>query len=112
MKTSLLLSKINYFIIAVLLFSSFTLYAQPKREFRATWLATVFNLDWPVKGATVADQKADLTSILTKLKAGNMNAVAFQVQSYSDALYLNALVPISEVMTGTRGATISYDPLQ
>ncbi|MFY9161045.1 MAG: hypothetical protein WAN96_00910, partial [Paludibacteraceae bacterium] len=71
MKTSLLLSKINYFIIAVLLFSSFTLYAQPKREFRATWLTTVWAIDWP-KTSGSTNQIAELKQKIATLKNANL----------------------------------------
>src|SRR5574344_2895562 len=102
MKTSLLLSKINYFIIAVLLFSSFTLYAQPKREFRATWLSTAWSIDWP-KTSGSTNQQAELKTILGVLKGANCNAACFQVRSMCDAMYPSDYAPWSEFLSGTRG---------
>ena len=34
----------------------------PKREFRATWLASVSNIDWPKSTQTSEEQKAALRS--------------------------------------------------
>ncbi|HOH71401.1 MAG TPA: family 10 glycosylhydrolase, partial [Paludibacteraceae bacterium] len=107
MKTSLPLSKINYFIIAVLLLSSFTLYAQPKREFRSTWFQTVWNGDWPkTKGTTsgnLTTQKSELTTWFDNLKNANINAVSFQIRSMCDAMYPSDYAPWSEFLSGTRG---------
>ena len=36
--------------------------ASPKEEFRATWLATVWNIDWPKTSGSAA-QKKELTDI-------------------------------------------------
>ena len=64
-------------LLAFLLCSTL-LAEQPKYEFRATWLATVSSIDWPktkAKDATSrAQQQKELTDILDKLQAGNMNA--------------------------------------
>ena len=54
-----------------------TLYAaSPKEEIRATWLATVWSIDWPKTSATTAAnrtaQQKELTDIFDKMKAGNM----------------------------------------
>ena len=35
----------------------------PKREFRATWLASVSNIDWPKSTQTSEEQKAALIKI-------------------------------------------------
>ena len=38
---------------------------EPAREFRAAWVATVFNLDWTSKaGLPASQQKAELLSII------------------------------------------------
>ena len=40
---------------------------EPAREFRAAWVATVFNLDWPSKaGLPASQQKAELLSIIER----------------------------------------------
>ena len=89
--------------------------ANPKHEFRATWLATVWSIDWPATKATNATnreaQKKELTAIFDKLQAGNMNAVCFQVRGLSDVMYKSSLEPWSAALTGTRGQDPGYDPL-
>ncbi|MEO8351031.1 MAG: family 10 glycosylhydrolase, partial [Chthoniobacteraceae bacterium] len=60
----------------------------PAKEFRAAWVATVYNLDWPSKpGLSAAAQQAQLRAILDKAVALKLNAILFQVRSASDALY-------------------------
>lgn len=103
-------------IILLMLMAVFGSYANnPKEEFRATWMATVFNIDWPKTAATsttnrVAQQK-ELTDIFDKMKAGNMNAVCLQVRGRSDALYQSSYEPWAAELTGTRGKDPGYDPL-
>ncbi|MEN7550800.1 family 10 glycosylhydrolase [Rapidithrix thailandica] len=87
----------------------------PKREFRAAWIATVSNLDWPSsRNLTVAQQKESLIHILDSLKALNLNAVLFQVRTECDALYRSNLEPWSYYLTGEQGKAPedpNYDPL-
>lgn len=103
-------------IILLMLMAVFGSYANnPKEEFRATWMATVFNIDWPKTAATsttnrVAQQK-ELTDIFDKMKAGNMNAVCLQVRGRSDAFYQSSYEPWAAELTGTRGKDPGYDPL-
>ena len=84
----------------------------PKREFRATWLTTVRNVDWPVTGATAANQKKELLRMLDSLQTLNMNVVCLQVRCNADAFYKSAYEPWSALLTGTRGKDPGYDPLQ
>lgn len=87
--------------------------ASPKHEFRATWFATVTNIDWPTApNLTVAQQQAELRAILDKLQAGNINAVCLQVRSQGDALYKSSYEPWAVALTGTRGTDPGYDPLE
>lgn len=87
--------------------------ASPKHEFRATWFATVTNIDWPTaSNLTVTQQKAELIAILDKLQAGNINAVCLQVRSQGDALYKSSYEPWAVALTGTRGKDPGYDPLE
>ena len=89
---------------------------QPKHELRATWLATVDNIDWPrtkiSDDATREQQKKELTDILDKMAAGNMHACFMQVRSLCDAMYQSSYEPWSKSLTGTRGKNPGYDPLQ
>jgi uncharacterized lipoprotein YddW (UPF0748 family) len=87
---------------------------QPPREFRGAWIATVANIDWPSKpGLTVAEQKAELVSLLNRAVQLKLNAVVFQVRPACDAFYASPLEPWSEYLTGTMGKPPSpfYDPL-
>lgn len=82
-----------------------------KRELRAAWIATVFNIDWPVKGASADEQKKQFISILDDVKSMGMNAVVVQVRPTSDAFYPSKYGPWSEYLTGTQGKDPGYDPL-
>ncbi len=86
-----------------------------KHEFRGAWIATVLNLDWPDSRATfgIKQQKAQLTTMLDKLKEAGVNAVFFQVRSESDAMYESPYEPWSYWLTGKQGVPPSpfYDPL-
>jgi uncharacterized lipoprotein YddW (UPF0748 family) len=87
----------------------------PPREFRAAWVATVGNIDWPSrKGLSTELQKKELLAILDKLVELKLNAVIFQVRPMCDALYASELEPWSEFLTGTLGKAPDpyYDPLE
>jgi uncharacterized lipoprotein YddW (UPF0748 family) len=91
--------------------------AGPKteREFRAAWVATVANINWPSKpGLPVDSQQKEAIAMLDFLKANHFNAVIFQVRPQADALYKSNLEPWSYYLTGTQGKAPEpfYDPLQ
>ena len=103
------------YALTVTLFTPFSVSSQssyPKREMRSTWLTTVRNVDWPMKGASAASQKADLVKMIDSLSTLNLNTVAFQVRCNADAFYQSAYEPWSDLITGTRGKDPGYDPLQ
>jgi uncharacterized lipoprotein YddW (UPF0748 family) len=84
------------------------------REFRALWVATVSNIDWPSKpGLTTWQQQAELIAILDKAVQLHMNAIVLQVRPATDALYDSKLEPWSEYLTGEMGRAPEpyYDPL-
>ncbi|MFV1981654.1 MAG: glycoside hydrolase family 10 protein, partial [Rhodothermia bacterium] len=84
------------------------------REFRAAWLATVDNIDWPTeRGLTAERQMAELTSLFDRAVELNLNAIIFQIRPAADALYRSDLEPWSEYLTGEMGAPPEpeYDPL-
>lgn len=86
-----------------------------EREFRAAWVATVANINWPSKpGLPVDSQKKEAIALLDFLKANNFNAVIFQVRPQADALYQSSLEPWSYFLTGVQGKAPEpfYDPLQ
>src|SRR5215467_15153010 len=86
----------------------------PMREFRAAWIATVVNIDWPSrKGLSTAEQKAEMLAILDRAAHLKLNAVIFQVRPLCDALYPSEIEPWSEFITGIMGKAPEpyYDPL-
>ena len=88
-----------------------TLYANPKHEFRASWMTTGYGLDWP-RQKTADAQQQELRQKLDALVAGNHNAVCLQVRSFCDAIYKSSYEPWADCLTGTRGQDPGYDPLE
>ncbi len=82
------------------------------KEFRAVWVATVFNIDWPSKpGLSADDQKQEIIDMLNNIQKWNMNAIIIQVKPSSDAFYKSKLSPWSKYLTGKQGVDPGYDPL-
>ena len=89
------------------------------KEFRASWVATTLNLDWPSKQTLtikddlqrVAAQKQQLITLLEDAKSLNINAVIFQVKPCADAFYASRLLPWSRWLTGKLGQYPGFDPL-
>lgn len=111
-------------VILLLFFVQFTFAQPPKREVRATWLTTVWRLDWPSKTVPEATgtneasreaarnvQKSELLSVLDKLQAANFNTVFFQIRGMSDAFYKSKYEPWSQYLSSVRGADPGWDPL-
>src|SRR5690606_12700231 len=91
----------------------------PKREMRASWLTTVWGLDWPKTKIPegggnfyINQQKDQLIRILDSMQVAGMNAVFFQVRSECDAMYPSSYEPWSAHLVATRGMDPGYDPLQ
>jgi len=87
----------------------------PKREFRAVWVATVNNIDWPSKpGLTSEEQRKEAIAILDLHVKNGMNAIIMQIRPASDAFYPSELEPWSKYLTGSPGKAPSpfYDPLK
>lgn len=87
----------------------------PKYEYRAVWLTTIENLDWPktlVKSsADIARQQQELCAILDSLKELNVNTVLLQTRVRGDVIYPSDIEPFSHVLTGVEGKNPGYDPL-
>ena len=84
------------------------------REFRAAWVATVANIDWPsAKGLPVERQRAEMVAILDRAAALRLNVIILQVRPSADAIYPSALEPWTEYLTGEQGRAPDpmYDPL-
>ncbi len=83
------------------------------REFRAAWIATVDNIDFPSKKGLPPDaQKAELLKSLELAKKLRLNALIFQVRPMTDAMYRSDLEPWSEFLTGEMGKAQDFDPLE
>ncbi len=106
----------RYLLFLVFLFSwANTAFAQPKHEFRAVWVATVVNIDWPSKiGLSTPEQQAEVIELLNLHKSLGMNAIILQVRPSADAFYNSKLEPWSRYLSGIQGAAPNpyYDPLQ
>jgi uncharacterized lipoprotein YddW (UPF0748 family) len=86
---------------------------RPEREFRAAWVATVDNIDFPTqKALLVEQQKAELLQTLELTRSLRLNAVIFQVRPQCDALYRSDIEPWSEFLTGEMGKAQPFDPLE
>jgi uncharacterized lipoprotein YddW (UPF0748 family) len=85
------------------------------REFRAAWVATVANINWPSKpGLTTKEQQDEAIDLLDFLQTNHFNAVILQVRPQCDALYKSELEPWSYYLTGQQGKAPDpyYDPLE
>jgi uncharacterized lipoprotein YddW (UPF0748 family) len=83
-------------------------------EFRAVWIATINNIDWPSKpNLSVDEQKSEFLKLLDTFQQFNLNVVILQVRAASDAFYQSTTEPWSHFLTGKQGkAPIPfYDPL-
>ncbi|MBV8037482.1 family 10 glycosylhydrolase [Roseateles sp.] len=84
----------------------------PPREWRAAWIATVANIDWPSKpGLSAEAQQAEIRALCDTAVGVGLNALILQVRTSNDALYESKLEPWSEYLTGTQGQHPGYDPL-
>jgi uncharacterized lipoprotein YddW (UPF0748 family) len=108
-------TKFKILLVFIFLFISHLQSQDQKREFRAAWIATVINLDWPSSPfISSSAQQQELISLLDELKSDGINAVLFQVRSESDAMYNSSYDPWSYWLTGAQGTPPSpyYDPLE
>ncbi|MDB4270943.1 family 10 glycosylhydrolase [bacterium] len=110
--TQLMLKKIGVFILLSLSSCSLIKHngAIPKTEFRAVWIATVVNIDWPQRGGDPWEkQKEEYLHILDFYKALNFNAVVVQIRTAGDAFYESNLAPWSRFLTGEEGIAPETD---
>lgn len=88
---------------------------EPNREFRAVWVATVANIDWPSdRNLPPKKQQEELIAILDRSAELNLNAVIFQIRPMADAFYPSDLEPWSEFLTGEAGTAPDpfWDPVE
>ena len=101
-------------LLYLLLLCPILLSAQ-KPEFRAAWVATVDNIDWPSRGNYEAEsQKAEFIKIVEMHYRNGLNALIVQVRPATDAFYPSPYEPWSQWLTGTQGKPPYpyYDPLE
>lgn len=108
-----MMQRLSFFLI--LTFGFLLCSAQPQYEFRGVWMATVDNIDWPLRNQYNADsQKAEYIRQLDMHRRNGMNAIIGQVRPAADAFYPSPYEPWSQWLTGVQGKPPSpyYDPLQ
>ncbi|MGL4572675.1 MAG: family 10 glycosylhydrolase [Clostridium sp.] len=88
-----------------------TQFKDKKEDFRATWVSTVFNIDFP-KVASEKEFREQFTKVVNTSKEMGLNAVIFQVRPMLDAWYNSSINPSSEYIDGTQGGSLSFDPLK
>ncbi|MGL4562944.1 MAG: glycoside hydrolase family 10 protein [Brevinema sp.] len=104
---------IRLFLCCFMIIPTITNSLSPKRELRAAWIATVFNIDWPsANNLSKEQQKKELSAMLDTLEVLKFNAVILQVKPTSDAFYKSKLSPWSQFLTGKQGKNPGYDPLE
>jgi uncharacterized lipoprotein YddW (UPF0748 family) len=85
----------------------------PVRQFRALWLASVVNIDWPSEtGLPAKQQRDEYVAWLDLAKDLGLNAVISQVRPTADAFWKSHFEPWSVYLTGTQGKSPGYDPLK
>ncbi len=107
----------RFLFVLVVSFSFFSaIKAQPpKHEFRAVWVATVANIDWPSKpGLSTRQQQDEIIVLLNQQQQLGLNAIILQVRPAADAFYPSELEPWSRYLTGRSGQPPKpfYDPLK
>ena len=71
-------------------------YEENTREFRAVWVATVYQLNMPLH-TSEAQYKADFTAVINRVKSKNMNAIIFQVRPLNDAFLIQHMHPFLDI---------------
>jgi uncharacterized lipoprotein YddW (UPF0748 family) len=103
------------FFLVLLLLSGFADAQSPKREFRAAWIATVGNIDWPLKqGLPAEEQRQSFIRRLDQMQRLGLNTVIIQIRPAADAFYPSTIEPWSRYLTGKQGVPPEpmYDPLE
>lgn len=101
-------------ILCLAVFCASPVFSQSPYEFRGVWIATVDNIDWPLRGSTTYGQKIEFIRQLDMHQRNGMNAVIVQIRPAADAFYPSPYEPWSQWLTGVQGRPPSpyYDPLE
>jgi uncharacterized lipoprotein YddW (UPF0748 family) len=98
--------------LAVLISSLALLSFARAGDFRAAWVASVYNLNFPSRpGLSPEEQEDQISRIVETAKHLGLNALMVQVRPEGDALYRSDLEPWSRFLTGVQGQPPGYDPL-
>ena len=82
-----------------------------QREFRAAWVATVTNIDWPSRpDLDTWTQQAELLAILNRAVALHLNAIIFQIRPGTDALYASREQFAPDQQLGDQGRLVLRSP--
>ncbi len=85
---------------------------QRARQFRALWISSVANIDWPSRtGLSAAVQRREFEDWMDLARSLRLNAVISQVRPSADAFWPSPHEPWSQYLTGTQGKDPGYDPL-
>src|SRR5688572_4036376 len=88
---------LSLFALLLICFSNTKAQTSPTREFRAVWIATVDNIDWPSKkGLTTFQQQEEFVRLLDFHQANGINAVIMQIRPAADAFFPSKIEPWSE----------------
>ena len=101
-------------ILFIFSLSQYRCFSQQRPEFRGVWVASVDNIDWPLKGNINSDsQKVAFIKLLDMHQKNGLNALIVQVRPATDAFYPSPYEPWSEWLTGIQGKAPDpyYDPL-
>ena len=85
-----------------------------KEDFRAVWVASVLNLDFPSRrDLTALAMMREIDEIVSRTAEMGLNAIIFQVRPTGDSFYESDIFPWSRWLSGTQGQGIpDFDPLQ
>lgn len=112
------MKKALQFLLCVIVFNSKAIAQLPKNptfEFRAAWVVSLKNTDWPsAKGLTTEQQKQEFINIANMHQKNGMNALIVQMRPAADALYNSPYEPWAEYLSGTQGVAPNpyYDPME
>jgi len=85
-----------------------------EEDFRAVWVASVMNLDFPSRrDLSATAMMREIDEIVSRTEELGLNAIIFQVRPTGDAFYHSDIFPWSHWLSGTQGQGIlDFDPLQ
>lgn len=85
--------------------------AAPTGEYRAVWISYL-ELSGILTGKTAAQFRSGIGKMFDNAVAARLNTVIVHARPFGDALYASDYFPTSYLITGTEGASLSFDPLK